>query len=587
MSSKTARIVQAVVVAAIIAAVAIDIAFSDDPSDRVFPLPVSEEDKTYLPADEAEKEYDTAIDGMLKDLKASDDTNSMVSIIMEGYDALVTVRDQYVWAELDYSINPAKYAESYQEWSVLNSTAYDTFESALREALVSDESDMMVDALKAVGLDPDEIRSNSSMTPEEEALLKDVARLVTEYDEIMSRDYSVVADGVTVSLSDYYVAGDFTPQQRLEIYYGLLYDRWYDAAEVYADLVDVRNEYAAIQGYGNYAEYAYKELYGRDYGTEDAWNFTECTGEAFELYSQISRMIELNPSLNASNLDWIETLGDDEILDLAKAHESSIGGDLPDLMDYMRDYGLIYICNEDDSRNSAYTTSLLRQGSAIMFFGSGYTGQSLATTVIHEFGHASHLCLNTDISGCYDVLEIHSQGNEALFYATADRHLKNGSEAMAANGIRDLVYSVWSTGLWTQLELWAYETQAETKESLTVQMLSDEFDAILERNGMKGVFSYPDELNGLIWVQIPHLFHSPLYYVSYATSALNALEIYAMAVDDFDEARDTYLDLLYLHDADGYMDAVERTGLTNSLGKGEAERIIDDAFESLRKQIQR
>ena len=160
-----------------------------------------------------------------------------------------------------------------------------------------------------------------------------------------------------------------------------------------------------------------------------------------------------------------------------------------------------------------------------------------------------------------------------------------GSDSMAADGISDLMYTVWTAGLWTQFELWAYEKQAETGETLTVQMLSDGFDAILKKNGMTDTFQFPPGLRGLAWVQVPHLFQSPLYYVSYATSALNALEIYEIAVDDFDKARDLYLDVVYLTDIDGYVDTVKRTGLTNALEKDAATDIVDKALEALKRQV--
>ena len=73
--------------------------------------------------------------------------------------------------------------------------------------------------------------------------------------------------------------------------------------------------------------------------------------------------------------------------------------------------------------------------------------------------------------------------------------------------------------------------------------------------------------------------------MSYATSALNSLEIYEIAVDDFDKARDLYLDVVYLKDIDGYVDTVKRTGLTNALEKGAATDIVDKALEALKRQV--
>lgn len=585
MNSK--RTVGVILVAVVIVAAAVVLVANggDEASDRTFPLPVLEGDKSYLPADEAQAEYEAVIDGMVTDLRSSQDVDSMTSAILKGDSALAKIYDQYVWVNIDYNTHPAQYAEEYRKWSAVNNTASDTFRSGLREVLLADTSGMMEEALRAADKDPDGLRNYIPITQEEEEMLATESRLVTEYDEIMSREYSVERSGVTVTVSNCATVGDFTPKERLEMLYGLLYDQWSDAATVYSELVDVRNGYAALKGFDNYADYSYKETYGRDYTASDAWTFTECIGDAYAKYSEVRSMMSANPELSESNLDWMGSISKGEVLDIVRAHESNIGGDLPDLMDYMRRYGLITLCDNQDSLNGAFTDKITRQRSATIFISSLYAGSSLIGCMIHEFGHASNFCLNSHGATQYDVMEIHSQGNEALFYASADRYLEEGSDAMAARGTRDLIRVAWSSSLWTQFELWAYQTQAETGESLTVQTLSDGFNAILEKNGIAGEYRYPPEVRGLAWAQVLHLFSLPMYCASYVTSALNALEIFSMAVEDFDKARDTYLDLLYLENVEGYVDAVSRAGLTNTLDKGAASTIVDSAFEALKKRV--
>ena len=43
-------------------------------------------------------------------------------------------------------------------------------------------------------------------------------------------------------------------------------------APIYLDLVANRNRQAVLDGFANYAEYAYSEIYGRDYSTEEIQN---------------------------------------------------------------------------------------------------------------------------------------------------------------------------------------------------------------------------------------------------------------------------------------------------------------------------
>ena len=46
------------------------------------------------------------------------------------------------------------------------------------------------------------------------------------------------------------------------------------------------------------------------------------------------------------------------------------------------------------------------------------------------------------------------------------------------------------------------------------------------------------------WVDVSHLFYSPLYYMGYGTSALSALDLWTMSRRDWDGAVDTYMGLL-------------------------------------------
>ncbi len=367
MNSRASGRILALVVVAVAVALAFGTVLGNDASDRVFPLPVNEEDKTYLPADEAEKQYNAAIDSMLEELRSASDVDDMATAIYDGYEALVDTINQYVWMNLDYSIHPAEYAEEYQKWSLINDTALNIYRSALREVLISDTTGRMEKALDSVGIDPADIRDEEPLTPEEKALLDRQTQLVTEYDDIMSREYSRTVNGITVTSSNYSSVENLTLQQRTEAYYGLLYDRWYDAAEVYTQLVDVRNEYATIQGYSDYAEYSYENIYGRDYGPDDAGTFTECTGEMYDKYAELGDMISSDPTLSYSNLNWLRSLDRNGALDILKAHESNIGGDLPDLVDYLKRYDLFYICDNSDSLNSAYTIQIFNQNSALIF----------------------------------------------------------------------------------------------------------------------------------------------------------------------------------------------------------------------------
>ena len=55
---------------------------------------------------------------------------------------------------------------------------------------------------------------------------------------------------------------------------------------------------------------------------------------------------------------------------------------------------------------------------------------------------------------------------------------------------------------------------------------------------------------------------SPAYYISYATSAIAALNLYAMAMDDYEAAQESYL-RLFTSNADNYSDILAEAGIAD------------------------
>ena len=58
-------------------------------------------------------------------------------------------------------------------------------------------------------------------------------------------------------------------------------------------------------------------------------------------------------------------------------------------------------------------------------------------------------------------------------------------------------------------------------------------------------------------VTIPH----PSYYISYSVSLISSLQIYALALDDYDNAVSVYTQLLTMQN--GYLDSLSQVGLSS------------------------
>ncbi len=79
---------------------------------------------------------------------------------------------------------------------------------------------------------------------------------------------------------------------------------------------------------------------------------------------------------------------------------------------------------------------------------------------------------------------------------------------------------------------------------------------------------------------IPHTFEQPLYYVSYAVSALASLQIWGLQQADPQKALDTYLDILGHGAYDyQYMELLDLVGLRSFAEEGAALEICRPVAE--------
>ncbi|MGM9935851.1 MAG: hypothetical protein ACI38A_00725, partial [Candidatus Ornithomonoglobus sp.] len=105
-------------------------------------------------------------------------------------------------------------------------------------------------------------------------------------------------------------------------------------AEIYIQLVQLRNRIAAEQGYDNYADFANEEVYGRDYSDEDIALFSDAVIEYFQplvrkLIAPVSALGESSVSRSQSEVE--SAVG--EVL-------SQINTELRQSYDYMTGRGL-------------------------------------------------------------------------------------------------------------------------------------------------------------------------------------------------------------------------------------------------------
>lgn len=401
----------------------------------------------------------------------------------------------------------------------------------------------------------EELRTYQALTDREAALLEEEERLVQSYDRCMAQPAQVTVDG-RVWTAEALEADETLDDETWWEIYGLLEREQNRAAgEIFLQLVRVRTEIARENGYQSYADYAYQLLYDRDYTLEEIRSVRRAAKEYWvPLEAALADAVSPR-ELRA--LDVRTRENGDAILDAVQPYMGRVDPDLAETFAFLRQYHLYDIAPSGSKLPLGYTVSLPSYGTAFIF-NCPYGDYQDYATLIHEFGHFNEAFHSTEhdlwASFHIDVGEIHSQGLEVLFTAYADELFgPEGGRAFYWSTISNMVSSVLEGCMYDEFQEAVYDDP-----DLTLEEVNRLFRGISEEYGY--VYG-EDEEESYFWVEIPHNFQSPMYYISYATSALSALDLWLRSLEDWDSAVDTYLELAAMGMRRPYRETVEAVGL--------------------------
>ena len=358
--------------------------------------------------------------------------------------------------------------------------------------------------------------------------------------------------------------------------------------DLYAQFVANNNAIAEFMGYDNYVDYAYANVYGREYDPEDvdeivayvkeyivpvfqyvynAWYGLWPSGYVSDsereiFYSQITNSFFDSYASNVYLNDYIDLL----------TLESSSGKQISfsDEFDKMFENGT-YFRGEYEG---AYVTYLYGVNTPIAYFGPGYDNPF---TVAHEFGHYMNEVYNQNApSQSYDLLEMHSQGNEILYLQYLNGKL-SGNYTFQLVESYNLLNMLSTTIIALSVDTFEQAVYTNTYTGTYADVIME--DGVISSNEydmlFKGVLidfgAYTDDGNddndllpAEYWRYVT--IHSPCYYVSYSISALSVLQLYPMAAEDYDAAVDSYLKLFTYTDELGYGENMTTTEILEYAG---------------------
>lgn len=465
-------------------------------------------------------------------------------------------------------VNNEEYASIDTELQQIYRDVVDQFLQAVRDILCTDYRETLGAHIGDEEL-VEEYLDYEDMTEELQALLDEENALEQQYDQASMAEYTVTVKGKKWTEESYNEAAeDLTWREMVAISTALDKAKNEAICPIFLDLVKNRNARAQIYGYDNYAEYAYSDLYNRDYTLEDIQSVYAAVKQY--IVPVLAEVEEYVYSGDINSLLYMDYLTEEYVIDVVGRHMGDIDPALVEVYQYMVDHHLYDIDYDSNKMNVGYTTTLYEYQEPFIFNAPDYTYYDLET-MIHEFGHyneAFHAgtTLITDVTNM-DVAEIHSQGLELLYLEYADEVYGEGLGDEARQIILyQILYSVIDGCLYDEFQTAVFSADHE----MTAQEVNQLFRRLSEEYGY---VYYDTETEAYDWVDVPHTFSSPMYYVSYGTSALAALDIWTISLADRQAGIDKYMELTTYGLTTTYCELLEKCGLKSIFEEGTIKEI--------------
>lgn len=299
--------------------------------------------------------------------------------------------------------------------------------------------------------------------------------------------------------------------------------------ETYLNLVKTRNaiakEYTNADGvpYDNYLEYSYENFYGRDYTPDDVKETRNAVLEnILPLYKNANEKMNAIISDMKKSDKGLTGLSEAKLKEFMSYIIDNTASGMKPSWQYMLDKNLYDFTVNENKANTSYVNDFIAYGDAFMFINADGALEYDLPTVIHEFGHYNAV-FNTDDDKAgdntanYDLAETHSQCFELLAIPATKKLFKRigyqNSSFYFTNKTLEFLWALLSNCAFDEFE---YEIYNTPEENLSTEYFQSTFAKVKQKYISDTTYDYYD---------IPHLFQSPGYCISYVVSLLFSTEI--------------------------------------------------------------
>ncbi len=276
-------------------------------------------------------------------------------------------------------------------------------------------------------------------------------------------------------------------------------------AQVFLELVMLRQQIASYAGYTDYTQFAYDFYHVRDYTPEQAMAYlADVRAELVPLYGRLN---------DAAIWEQGNTLSlETDTFDYVQSMAGAMGGQVKDAFQTMEKQNLYDISYGKNKQGTSFTVYFGEYQLPYLFVTPTLT-QYDCLSFAHEFGHFCNEYVSYGSMVGVDVAEIFSMSMEYLSLCYADDG-ENLTQLKMADSLNTYV---------TQAAYASFEHQlySLSGEDLTVEGIQQLYAQVCTAYGVD-----TEGWDSREYVCIPHFVESPMYIISYVVSNDAALQIY-------------------------------------------------------------
>lgn len=414
--------------------------------------------------------------------------------------------------DLDAAMNGIyAFYEHYDRFSTSFSLADIRYSGNLTDTYWEEEYNYCAENAAAVDAALDELYTTAAASPLREQLESDEyfgADFFLAYDEPSVWDDAFLAlleEEASLESRYYALAGEATETE----YYSEDYFDQYTApmAELFVELVALRQQIAQYAGYEDYPSFAYDFYHYRDYTPQEAEQYLQQVGQLlYEPYCAV----------NASDA-WeasYDYCSEEETFQYVRDAAFAMGGTVGQAFSLLQYAGLYDISYGENKYDSSFEVFLWSYYEPFIFM-CPYMDQTDKLTFAHEFGHFANdfVCGGSYVG--IDVAEVHSQAFEYLSLCYSE-----DAEALTRYKLASSLCTYVEQAAYALFEHQVYQLPAE---ELTVENVLAMYADIGHRFGFDAWGWDSRDL-----ITIPHFYTDPMYIVGYVVSNDLAMQIYSM-----------------------------------------------------------